>query len=132
MRSSFDPRRGVLYAIPWRLKREPPITFRGDEGEMEEYRVRHRNAKFTNQRVELDGKSFEHCRFENCLIILERGDTDVAGCTFTNCKLMLRGNAYTIGRIIKLFTGKSPLKVLDLEEPLFEKPTEDSEENPGS
>jgi hypothetical protein len=34
---------------------------------------------------------------------------------------MLKGNAYTVGRIIKLFTGKSPLKVLDMEEPLFEK-----------
>lgn len=94
---------------------------------MEACRVRHRNAKFSNQRIELDGKSFEHCRFENCLIILERGDTHLAGCTFTNCKLMLRGNAYTIGRIIKLFTGKSPLKVLDLDEPLFERPEEGSQ-----
>jgi hypothetical protein len=34
--------------------------------------------------------------------------------------LLLRGNAYTVGKIIKLFTGKSPLKVLDLDEPLFE------------
>jgi len=34
---------------------------------------------------------------------------------------MLKGNAYTVGKIIKLFTGKSPLKVLDIEEPLFEK-----------
>lgn len=34
---------------------------------------------------------------------------------------MLKGNAYTVGKTIKLFTGKSPLKVLDMEEPLFEK-----------
>jgi hypothetical protein len=34
---------------------------------------------------------------------------------------MLKGNAYTVGRIIKFSTGKSPLKVLDMEEPLFEK-----------
>jgi len=34
---------------------------------------------------------------------------------------MLKGHAYTVGKIIKLFTGKSPLKVLDMEEPLFEK-----------
>jgi hypothetical protein len=26
-----------------------------------------------------------------------------------------------VGKIIKLFTGKNPLKVLDMEEPLFEK-----------
>jgi len=34
---------------------------------------------------------------------------------------MLRGNAYTVGKIIRLFAGKNPLKVLDMEEPLFEK-----------
>jgi hypothetical protein len=34
---------------------------------------------------------------------------------------MLKGKGYTVGKIIKLFTGKSPLKVLDMEEPLFEK-----------
>jgi len=32
----------------------------------------------------------------------------------------LKGNAYTVGKIIRLFTGKSPLKVLDFDEPLFE------------
>ena len=88
---------------------------------MENYKVRYKNSKFSNEKVELDGKSFIHCEFENCIIILERGETEVSGCTFKNCKLMLRGNAYTVGKIIKLFTGKSPLKVLDMEEPLFEK-----------
>jgi hypothetical protein len=34
---------------------------------------------------------------------------------------MLKGNAYTVGKIIKLFTHEGPLKVLDIEEPLFEK-----------
>jgi hypothetical protein len=51
----------------------------------------------------------------------ERGETEISGCSFENCKLMLKGNAYTVGKIIKLFTGKNPLKVLDMEEPLFEK-----------
>src|SRR4030043_1435256 len=88
---------------------------------MENYKVRYKNSKFSNEKVELDGKSFVHCEFENCIIILERGETEVSGCSFRNCKLMLRGNAYTVGKIIKLFTGKSPLKVLDMEEPLFEK-----------
>jgi hypothetical protein len=53
------------------------------------------------------------------VIILERGDTKLSGCSFKNCKLMLKGNAYTAGKIIKLFTGKSPLKVLEMEEPAF-------------
>jgi hypothetical protein len=86
-----------------------------------DYKVRYRNSKFFNQKIELDRKSFIHCDFENCIIILERGETDISGCSFQNCKLMLKGNAYTVGKIIKLFAGKSPLKVLDMEDPLFEK-----------
>jgi len=88
---------------------------------MVEYKIRYKNKKFSNEKVELDGKSFIHCEFENCIIVLETGETDVSRCSFKNCHLMLKGNAYTIGKIIKLFTGKSPLKVLDFDEPLFEK-----------
>lgn len=88
---------------------------------MENYQIRYKNSKFSDQKVELDGKSFVHCEFENCLIVVERGETEVTGCRFKNCKLFLKGNAYTIGKLIQLFTGKSPLKVLDLREPLFEK-----------
>jgi hypothetical protein len=88
---------------------------------MQAYKVRYKNIKFSNQKVELDGKTLIHCDFENCIFILEKGETDVSGCTFKNCKLMLKGNAYTVGKIIKLFTGKNPLKVLDMEEPVFEK-----------
>ena len=88
---------------------------------MENYRVRYTNSTFSNKRVDLDGHSFVRCEFENCMIILEKGETDVSGSSFKNCKLMLKGNAYTVGKIIRLFTGKSPLKVLDMEEPLFEK-----------
>jgi len=75
---------------------------------MEEYKVRYKNTKFSNQKVELDGKPFIHCEFEKCIIIVERGETEVSGCSFKNCKLMLKGNAYTVRKIIKLFTGKSP------------------------
>ena len=88
---------------------------------MENYKVQYKNTRFSNQKIELDEKSFFHCEFENGIIILEKGETEVSGSSFKNCKLMLRGNAYTVGKIIKLFTGKSPLKVLDMEEPLFEK-----------
>jgi hypothetical protein len=88
---------------------------------MEGYKARYKNSKFSNEKVELDGKSLIHCAFENCIIILERGETEVSGCSFKNCKLMLKGNAYTVGRIIKLFTGETPLKVLDLQDPLFKK-----------
>lgn len=90
---------------------------------MEDYKTRYKNATFSKQRIELDGKYFEKCQFKDCLIILERGETDIRGSSFLNCKLLLRGRAYTIGKIIKLFTGKSPLKVLDFDEPLFEEDT---------
>jgi hypothetical protein len=87
---------------------------------MEGYKVRYKNSKFSGKKIEVDGKSYNNCEFENCIIIVEKGETDLSGCRFKNCKLMLRGNAYTVGKIIKLFTGKSPLKVLDFDEPLFE------------
>lgn len=69
----------------------------------------------------MDGKSFEHCEFDHCIIVVETGDADLSGCRFKHCQLLLRGNAYKIGKIITFFTGKSPLKVLDFDEPLFEK-----------
>jgi len=92
---------------------------------MEGYKVQYKNATFTGQKIELDGKYFKHCQFKDCIIVLESGDTRIVGSNFENCKLLLRGNAYTVGKIIKLFTKKSPLKVLDLDEPLFEKTGQD-------
>jgi hypothetical protein len=89
--------------------------------EMERYKVQYKNSTFSGKKIELDGKYFNHCRFKDCIIALEKGDTDISGSSFENCKLLLKGNAYIIGKIIRLFTGKSPLKVLDFDEPLFEK-----------
>jgi len=88
---------------------------------MNGYKIRYKSSTFSNQKIELDEKSFLHCEFKDCLIILEKGETELSGCSFKNCKLLLKGNAYTVGKIIKLFTRESPLKVLDMEEPLFEK-----------
>jgi hypothetical protein len=90
---------------------------------MGEYKVQYKNTTFSRQRIELDGKYFDHCQFKDCIIVLERGETDIRGSSFANCKLLLKGNAYTVGKIIKIFTGKSPLKVLDFDEPLFDKDT---------
>jgi len=88
---------------------------------MGRYKTIYRNKSFSREKIELDGKSFFNCTFEGCIIILERGEAQLEGCEIINCRLVLRGEAYTVAKIIKLFTGKSPLKVLDLEEPLFEK-----------
>ena len=84
------------------------------------YSVNYKNATFRKEKIDVDGKSFRNCEFEHCIIIVEQGNTDLSGCRFNDCKLMLRGNAYTVGKLIKLFTGSSPLKVLDFDEPLFE------------
>jgi len=78
-----------------------------------------KNSKFSHQKIDVDGKSYNNCEFGNCIIVLEKGETDLGGCKFKDCKLMLRGNAYTIGKIIKFFTGKCPLKVLNFDGPLF-------------
>lgn len=99
----------------------PGEDFTKNTKEMEGYKVQYKNSTFSRKRIELDGKYFNHCRFKDCIIVLEKGDTDISGSSFENCKLLLKGNAYTVGKIIKLFTGKSPLKVLDFDEPLFEK-----------
>jgi hypothetical protein len=88
---------------------------------MMDFKTRYKNSRFSNQKVEIDGKSFLNCEFENCMIVLERGETDLSGSRFKDCRLLLRGNAYTIGKIIHLFSGKGPMKVVDFQEPLFEK-----------
>lgn len=91
-----------------------------------DYKVRYKNARFSDQKVELDGTSFDRCEFENCMIVLERGETEITGSRFKNCQLLLRGNAYTIGKIINVFSGKGPMKVVDFREPLFERDSEGS------
>ena len=63
------------------------------------------------------------------MIVLESGETEITGSRFKNCQLLLRGNAYTIGKIINLFSGKGPMKVVDFQEPLFEKDSTDSLNN---
>jgi len=88
---------------------------------MVDFKTRYKNSRFSSQKVEIDGKSFLNCEFENCMIVLERGETEISGSRFKNCRLLLRGNAYTIGKIINLFSGKGPMKVVDFQEPLFEK-----------
>jgi hypothetical protein len=79
--------------------------------------VRYRNKKFVQERIELDGHGYENCEFEDCLIVLEKGETEIKGCTFNRCRLMLRGQALHLAKILQLFIGDKPLKVLDFTEP---------------
>jgi len=83
-----------------------------------EFREKFVGRTFENQIIELDGKEFEHCTFVNCMIVLRRGETRLHRCTFDRCKLMLKDQAYTVGKIIQAFTHGKAVKVLDLlEEP---------------
>jgi len=77
----------------------------------------YKNKKFVKERVELDGHSYQHCEFEGCLIVLEKGETELEGCTFRDCRLMLLGQALRIAKILQLFIGEKPLRVLDFAEP---------------
>jgi hypothetical protein len=79
------------------------------------YKLRYKNRTFKNERVDLDGREFIQCEFEGCLIELERGDTELQGCKFKNCKLMLRGNAYKIAKIINMVTSREAIKILDMD-----------------
>ncbi len=83
---------------------------------MSAYTRTYKNKTFDSEKVELDGKRFENCDFKNCLVIVEQGDTRLINCRIDNCKLLLKGNAYTIGQIITLFTRGGSLKVAEFDE----------------
>jgi hypothetical protein len=86
--------------------------------------TRYKNKTFIKERIELDGHAYEHCTFEACLIVLASGETELHGCVFNNCKLMLLGQALQIAKILQNFVGNKPLKVLDFAEPgIFGKKT---------
>jgi hypothetical protein len=84
---------------------------------MSTFQTRYKNKKFVKERVELDGHSYQHCDFEGCLIILEKGQTEINHCTFQGCRLMLVGQALRIAKILQIFIGEKPLRVLDFAEP---------------
>ncbi len=79
--------------------------------------TRYKNKKFVKERIELDGQAFENCTFVECLIVLEKGETEIKNCVFERSRLMLRGQALQIAKILQNFIGSKPLKVLDFAEP---------------
>jgi hypothetical protein len=93
------------------------------------FQINYKNKKFTKERIELDGHSYTRCEFEGCLIILEKGETEIEECKFNHCRLMLQGQALRIAKILQLFIGGKPLRVLDFADPGFGKTltTEDTE-----
>jgi hypothetical protein len=84
---------------------------------MSSFTTRYKNKKFVKERIELDGHAYENCEFKGCLIVLEKGETEINGCKFNHCRLMLLGQSLRIAKILSLFIGDKPLKVLDFAEP---------------
>jgi hypothetical protein len=84
---------------------------------MSSFTTRYKNKKFFKERIELDGHAYEDCEFEGCMIVLEKGETEIKGCKFNHCRLVLLGQALRIAKVLSLFTGGKPLKVLDFAEP---------------
>lgn len=80
------------------------------------YKTNYQNKTFQKEIVELDNHSFKNCTFKECMIIIRKGETELKNCEFTGCQLILKDNALTIGKIIKMFTRESPLKVVDYDE----------------
>ena len=50
------------------------------------------------------------------MIIIKKGETEIKSCRFVGCQLILKENALNIGKIITMFTGKNPLKVVDFDD----------------
>ena len=72
---------------------------------MSSFTTRYKNKKFVKERIELDGHAYEKCEFEGCLIVLEKGETEIKGCKFNHCRLMLLGQSLRIAKILSLFIG---------------------------
>ena len=79
--------------------------------------TRYKNKKFVKERVELDGHAYDNCTFVQCLIVLEKGETEIKNCVFQKSRLMLLGPALQTAKILQNFIGEKPLKVLDFAEP---------------
>jgi len=87
-------------------------------------KTKYKNKKFVKERIELDGHGYDNCTFEECLIVLEKGETEIKNCVFEKSRLMLVGQALQIAKILQNFTREKPLRVLDFAEPgIFGKET---------
>ena len=80
------------------------------------YKTNYQNKVFQREVVELDNLSFKNCEFKECMIIIKKGETEIKSCRFLGCQLILKENALNIGKIITMFTGKNPLKVVDFDD----------------
>lgn len=65
---------------------------------------------FVGQRVRLDYSRWVNCVFRECEIEAWTGIFELNGCDFTNCKLILKGEAQNVARLMYIFyPDKIPL-----------------------
>ena len=64
---------------------------------------------FKGDDIYLDGHSWFDCEFINCKIIFERGEFDLIQCSFDGCKLVAKGNAISIIKLLRLFHPDIPI-----------------------
>jgi len=79
--------------------------------------TRYKNKKFVRERIQLDGNAYENCEFQECLIVLEKGETEIKSCRVHKCQFLLLEPALQIARVLQTFLGDKPLRVLDFSEP---------------
>ena len=66
---------------------------------------------FVGQSVRLDYSRWINCIFNECEIVIWTGIFEVDGCEFTGCKLILKGEAQNVARLMYVFfPDKIPLK----------------------
>jgi hypothetical protein len=54
-------------------------------------RVVHVNEQFDRQTIYLRGHRFENCRFNDCILVVAAGHSDLIDCTMTDCHWRLEG-----------------------------------------
>ena len=59
---------------------------------------------FVNQRILLDGVSFEACRFDNCVLVTATGDIHLTNCVIgVGTKLELGGQLVSVAKLLIIF-----------------------------
>ena len=64
---------------------------------------------FKERQISLEGRDFKTCRFDECQIIIERGNFSIEGCVFDKCSFYLVGNAQITAKalVYALYHGKN-------------------------
>lgn len=65
----------------------------------------YKNQWFFKQDVTLDGYAFENCKFEECRLVVEKGNFRLLNCALSGCIIFYSGDAQ---RTIQIFQSNIP------------------------